>query len=102
MASRIPKGKSTMAFTRRRLRALASVMATAAVTTALADAPTPIAAFPGAEGAGKYTVGGRHGSVYAVTNLTPSGPGSLADAVSRPNRIVVFAVSGIIELGGKQ
>jgi hypothetical protein len=57
-----------------------------------------ILAFPGAEGAGKYTVGGRGGTVYRVTNLNASGPGSLADAVSQPNRIVVFAVSGVIDL----
>jgi hypothetical protein len=85
-----------------RLHVVASVIIAAAVATALADTPPPIPAFPGAEGAGKYTVGGRHGSVYVVTNLKASGPGSLADAVSRPNRIVVFAVSGIIDLGGKQ
>lgn len=59
-------------------------------------AQTP--AFPGCEGAGKFTSGGRSGSVYVVTNLNKAGPGSLADAVSAPNRIVTFAVSGIIDL----
>jgi hypothetical protein len=33
-----------------------------------------------------------------VTNLNASGPGSFADAVSGPDRIVVFDVSGIIDL----
>src|SRR5204863_9491724 len=55
-------------------------------------------AFPGAEGAGACATGGRGGAVYRVTNLNADGPGSLADAVSKPNRIVVFAVSGTIDL----
>lgn len=58
-----------------------------------------IPAFPGAEGFGKYTVGGRGGQVYEVTSLEDSGPGSLRAAVEAAGpRIVVFRVSGTIPL----
>lgn len=36
-----------------------------------------------------------------VTNLNADGPGSLAEAVSQPNRIVVFDVAGVIDITGK-
>jgi large repetitive protein len=62
-------------------------------------AETP--AFPGAEGAGRLTSGGRGGTVVHVTTLDRDGPGSLAEAVSGPDRIVVFDVSGIIDLAHK-
>ena len=55
-------------------------------------------AFPGAEGYGAYASGGRGGTVVHVTNLNDSGAGSLADAVSKPGRIVVFDVGGVIDI----
>ena len=48
-------------------------------------------------GFGTSTKGGIAGEVYKVTNLKSSGAGSLADAVSKGNRLVVFEVGGVIE-----
>jgi hypothetical protein len=54
-------------------------------------------AFPGAQGYGAISQGGRHGRVIKVTNLNSEGPGSLqAAAEAKGPRIVVFEVAGVI------
>jgi hypothetical protein len=59
-----------------------------------------IPAFPGAEGGGQFSFGGRGGKVLTVSNLNDRGPGSLREACEGTvgPRIVVFNVSGIIRL----
>lgn len=58
-----------------------------------------IKAFPGAEGGGAFTAGGRGGKVFVVTSLADSGPGTLREACEAGGaRIVVFNVAGIIRL----
>ena len=58
-------------------------------------------AFPGAEGFGSDSVGGRGGKVVKVTTLKSDGPGSFKWALEQTYpRIIVFDVSGVIRVTG--
>ena len=70
-------------------------------------APEAVPAFPGAEGFGAYTPGGRGGKVLLVTHLEDYGPGQdpipgslRAACETQGPRIVIFRVSGNIHLKG--
>lgn len=74
-----------------------------AVASLAAFVPLPsvsgLPAFPGAEGFGADTKGGRGGRVIQVTSLEDSGPGTLREACTADGpRIVVFQVGGTITL----
>ena len=57
--------------------------------------------FPGCVGHGRQTQGARAGrniELYRVENLNTSGKGSFKDAISQPNRIIVFGVAGVLDM----
>jgi hypothetical protein len=68
-------------------------------TLLIPETAVSVPAFPGAEGFGAQSIGGRGGKVLFVTNLNDDGPGSLRDAVKADGpRTLVFSVSGTVAL----
>lgn len=67
--------------------------------SSLVVADDSLPAFPGAEGFGATTPGGRGGRVVEVSTLDDDGPGSLRSVIDLEGaRTVVFRVGGTIEL----
>jgi pectate lyase len=63
------------------------------------DDGSGLRAFPGAQGYGTDTPGGRGGKVYVVTTLNWDGPGSFYEAaMATEPRIIVFRVAGVIHV----
>lgn len=91
----LPQAHRTYFLMKTALRLVLAFVLVLAARSLGADLPS----FPGAEGFGATTPGGRGGRVLFVDNLNDSGPGSLRAACEATGpRIVVFRVSGTIAL----
>ncbi len=82
----------------------AAALALLAETAVAAPAQTAQKdSFPGAEGYGRTSVGGRGGRIIQVTTLADSGPGSLRACIDASGpRVCIFRVGGVIRYTTKR
>jgi pectate lyase len=74
-------------------------LATFLILPPFASVAQAVPSFPGAEGGGALSVGGRGGRIIEVTNLNDEGSGSFRAAITESGpRIIVFRVAGVINL----
>ncbi|NQZ00552.1 MAG: hypothetical protein HRT45_07780 [Bdellovibrionales bacterium] len=72
---------------------------TAAAAFFSLTATAQLASFPGAQGFGTTTPGGRAGKIIKVTSLNNEGPGTLREALEESGaRTIIFAIEGRIRL----
>lgn len=87
----------------RHCRRHAAILAAALSATSIAAAAARPAAFPGAEGYGRYAIGGRGGRIIAVTTLADAGPGTLRACIdAKGPRVCIFRVGGVIRYTTKR
>lgn len=80
-----------------------AVAATSAFMFGISASCFAVDAFPGAEGYGRHSQGGRGGVIIPVTNLEDSGPGSLRACIEASGpRVCVFRVAGVIRFTTKR
>jgi pectate lyase len=90
-------GSSTSQSQQQEVSAVAAKSAAAVPAAASAIVPAGKLAFPGAQGFGAQSLGGRGGRIIPITTLADAGPGSFRACVTADGpRVCVFRVSGVI------
>jgi pectate lyase len=90
--------RATSFLSRRGLFAITTIALVIFASSQVPGAEETTLAFVGAEGFGQFASGGHGGETVHVISLEDAGPGSIREAVSKPNRTIAFDVAGVIRL----